>query len=324
MNMKKIFTKAENLSVIFILASVFPLTGGQRGASQQLPLNNQYIVNKFSLSPAYAGAGDALEVFGSFRNDWAGISGAPETKTISANGMVCKNMGLGGTIGTYQAGIFKNNSASLSYAYHLQLGGSQWLSFGLGLGLIENHIVLADGSSQSDPIAMNNASMNSTSLDAAFGILYRCKKFHFGIDVPRLLSSKIKNADGKEVYAFAMHDGFHISYSYSCRKDWQIDPFARFMMAQNAPSTYEVAVPIKYKQKFWIAPAYKKKSMAVSFGCVPYDNFIVNYTYEFASAGIMGQSSGTHEISIGYRLMKQKKDQPAPDSKKPYYEWLNK
>ena len=59
--------------------------------AQQLTLSNQYIINRFSLSPAYAGAGDKLEIFGSYRKDWTGIKGAPETKSVSANGIIYKN-----------------------------------------------------------------------------------------------------------------------------------------------------------------------------------------------------------------------------------------
>ena len=119
---------------VFSIAVIF-LPG--TAVSQQLSLSNQYVVNKFSISPAAAGAGDMFEVFGSYRRDWMGIAGAPETKMISANGIIHKNMGLGGNVTSVQAGIFTNLAANLSYAYHVHLSGVHWLSLGVGIGVIE-------------------------------------------------------------------------------------------------------------------------------------------------------------------------------------------
>jgi hypothetical protein len=141
-----------------------------------------------------------------------------------------------------------------------------------------------------------------------------------------MISSKIKNADGNTTYSLAMQQQFNIGYKYECNPDWAIDPVAKISMVKNAPVFYELAVPVIYKQKVWLVPIYKKTSMALGIGGMPYKNFIAQYTYEFSSKGMMGQSSGTHEITIGWRMgsSKKKSDAPAPDPKKPYYQWLNK
>ena len=293
--------------------------------AQQLPLTNQHTINKFSLSPAYAGAGEGFEIFGTYRHDWMGVAGSPLTKIISANGMVCKGMGLGGTISSQEAGIFRNQTASLSYAYHVKLGGTQTLSFGLALGLLDSHVDVSGSAAQADPVAANNQGINSLVLDGGFGLLYRCKSLHAGISLPRLMSSKIKNTDGNTVYSLAMQQNIHFGYKYSFNTDWAIDPLARISMVKNAPLFYELAIPIIYRQKVWLAPVYKKTSMALGIGGIPYTNFIAQYSYEFSSKGVMAQSSGTHEITIGWRMAAKKKtDVPAPSSKKPYYQWLNK
>ena len=309
---------------IFLLSSFFSMVVFV--SAQQLPLSNQYTINKFALSPAYAGTGEAFEIFGSYRKDWANIAGAPEFKIISANGMICKNMGLGGTISTQKAGIFENQTASLSYAYHLKFTGGHNVSFGLGMGLLESHVNLAGAAGQmNDPVAMNNANVSSLVMDAGFGILYRWKTLNVGISIPRMLSSKIKNDDGKEVYALAMQQGFNLGYKYSINNDWSIDPIFKMAMVKNAPSFYDFAIPVIYKNKFWISPIYKKTDFAVGVGAIPYSSFIVNYSYEFSSKGIMGESGGTHEITIGWRMAAKKKtDVPKADSKKPYLDWILK
>ena len=295
------------------------------GYAQQLPLSNQYTINKFSLSPAYAGTGETFEIFGSYRNEWMNIPAAPESKIISANGVICKNMGLGGTIGTLSAGIFQDMTASISYAYHAKLSGAHTLSFGLGLGLFESRVNIAGASAQADPVAANNANVHDMVMDASFGILYRYKTLHVALSVPRMLSSQIKDVKGNTVYTLAMQQGFNIGYKYNINNDWAIDPIAKISMVKDASMFYEAAIPVIYRNKIWLSGAYKKTSMAFGLGGMPYSNFIVNYAYDFSSKGIMGQSGGTHEITIGWRMsVKKKSETPAHDSKKPYLDWILK
>lgn len=310
--MKKIFS----LSILSLLVSV--------SLAQQISLGNQYVVNKYWLSPAYAGAGEGFEAFGTFRSEWMNIAGAPETKIITANGAICKNMGLGGSVSTLQAGIFTNISANASYAYHLKMGSTQSLSFGLGLGLVESHVDLSNSSVQADPVAVNS-DVSALAMDASFGVLYRFKSLHAGFSIPRMLNTKIKDEDKNKVYSLGPHYVTHVGYGHSFNSDWAIDPMAVISIAENAPVHYQVAVPIIYKQKIWLSPAYKKTSMAIGVGGIPYSNLIVNYSYEFASKGIMGESGGTHEITVGWRMAaKKKSDAPAPDRKKPYLDWILK
>ncbi len=290
-------------------------------AAQQLSLSNQYVVNKFSISPAYAGAGDRLEVFGTYRRDWMGISAAPETKTISANGIIHKNMGLGGTVTSLQAGIFTTLSASLNYAYHIHLSKTNLLSFGIGIGVVENHLDLSSKGAQDDPVVMN-ADRTSNMIDASFGILFHTKNLHIGFAAPRLLSNE--DVDQSLYYLTPQYKA-HLGYKLAINTAWAIDPVAIVSLPKNTDAYYEVAVPIMYREKIWITPAYKKSSMAIGLGAKICSSFVFNYTYEFASTGIAGKSSGTHEITIGWKLgAKAKTDELPKDKKKPYYKWLAK
>src|SRR3989337_4393251 len=103
--------------------------------AQQLPLGNQYLMNGFSLSPAYAEADDNMEALLSYRKDWTGVDGSPESKLINHNGSlpklfssrpkVPKDMGVGATIISEEVGIFRNTSVSLSYAYKINISKVQ-------------------------------------------------------------------------------------------------------------------------------------------------------------------------------------------------------
>ncbi len=303
----------------FLLTIVFCLMQ-QDVSAQQISLSNQYIVNKLSLSPAYAGAGDNFGIFGSYRRDWIGVTGAPETKIISANGNVCKNMGLGGSITSIQAGIFTNLSAMLQYAYHVKFSGTSFLSIGLGLGVLENHLDLSNNETQIDP-TINNMDRTSSMIDISAGILFRHKNLHLGISAPRLRANQ---RPGKESYFLWPHRQAHLSYKLAINKIWAIDPIMVVYLPKDAPVFYEVAVPIIYQQKVWLTLAHKKTCNAVGIGTNLKANFVLNYTYEFSGKG-MAQGTGTHEITLGWKMSNKKSgDQTKSDKKKPYLEWINK
>jgi len=317
--MKKLLHLFFSLPVVFLFQAEF-------SQAQQIPLSNQYTLNRFALSPAYAGTSDGFEIFGSYRNEWMNIPGAPESKVISANGKIYKNMGLGGTLSSRQAGIFQDLSASVSYAYHLKFSGNHQLSFGLGLGLQDSRVNVEGGLAQADPVAANSADVNALVLDAGIGVLYRYKELHIAISIPRSIASKVKDVNGNLIYTLAYQQGFNVGYKYAINTDWAIDPIVKINMINSKYMYYEATVPVIYKNKIWFAPFYKKSAIAFAVGGSPYSNLLINYAFEFSTKGIMAESGGSHEITIGWKINSQKKksDIPAPDAKKPYYEWLNK
>ncbi|OFX36448.1 MAG: hypothetical protein A2X08_14625 [Bacteroidetes bacterium GWA2_32_17] len=285
--------------------------------AQQIFLSNQHIVNKYSLSPAYAGTGELFGVFGSYRRDWMGVSGAPELKVISANGSVCKNMGLGGSISAQQAGIFTNLSAMLSYAYHVKLSGSSFLSFGLGIGILEKHLDLSNNESINDPYVYT-VDRTSSMLDASFGILFRYKNLSFGFGSPRVLSNK--ESESRFIWT---NRQVHLQYKFSFNNTWAVEPTILYLPKE--PQFAEISLPIIYQQKIWLNLLYKKSSMGIGVGAKLKSNFVFNYTYELYQRGIASSSGGTHEITLGWKLINKKNDgQPKPDNKKPYYDWVNK
>ncbi|MBI5541065.1 MAG: PorP/SprF family type IX secretion system membrane protein [Bacteroidia bacterium] len=305
--------------ILFILTIVFCF-GQLSSIAQQLTLSNQYIVNKFSLSPAYAGLNEKFEIYGSTRNEWIGVYGAPLTNSISANGAIGKNMGIGASISNMQAGIFINISTSLYYSYHIRLSKTKFLSFGLGCGMLENHIDLNNNDAQSDPIFMRSGS-KSAMIDASFGILYSSKKLHIGASAPRLLGRRTDNS----LYALWPHYQAFMSYKLNFSKTWAINPTAIIHYPVDAPSFYNFTIPIIYDQKVWFTLIYKETGDAgIGIGANLKSNLIFNYTFEWYEHGLAHRSGGSHELTLGWRMNKKNTDQLKKNKKKPYYEWVNK
>jgi type IX secretion system PorP/SprF family membrane protein len=304
--------------------------------AQQAPLGNQYLINDFSLSPAYAGAGSHIETLLSYRKDWVGVSGSPESRMININGALPKilnflpklpgNMGIGATLLSEQAGIFRNTSFSLSYAYEIKIAAVQSVRLGLSVGILENNMDLTDliTNSQTDPAILGTQDIRKAVFDASFGALYRFQNLDVGFALPQLMESSIKDDNSTSLYSLSRHYLIHASYLYAINKDFQLKPFLIARTTANSEFMYEVAALVKYQKQWMLGLTYRKSNLGLSMGGEFYDIIIMNYTYEFSGQGMLSKSSGTHEISLGFALGKKKDKAPAPSGKKPYYDWIDK
>ena len=121
--MKKIFTL---ILVLTIAAASY--------AQQNSPFS-QYIFNQMIINPAYVGTKQLISINGTYSTQWTGFKGAPSTQTISAEGGLNKNMGLGihflnDRIGAqYQQGLFA------SYSYIIKFNEQWRMSLGIAAGI---------------------------------------------------------------------------------------------------------------------------------------------------------------------------------------------
>lgn len=307
------------LTVAFVSALAV-LLSAYSSCAQQMPLHNGYIINKYSLSPAYAGIYDNFDAFASYRRDFSGLPGAPETRSVTASGNICNNMGIGAKLTTFQAGIFTNLSATLSYAYHIKISGTSIVSIAIGAGILENHLDLSGESALNDPM-LNSVDRTSGKVDANFGIIFKGKNCFAGITAPRI--SPNTNSE-QTVYILENLYSAHAGYNYKIGKNWELSPVALIYLGEHFPMYYEIQLPVVFQQKFWIVPGYKKTSISLGFGGKIYRNMMLFYTYEYSSKGMQIHTGNNHEVTLGWKINKTKSgDVPAPDNKKPYYEWMN-
>jgi type IX secretion system PorP/SprF family membrane protein len=298
--MKRFFS----IFVVFVLLSC-------QSHAQQLLLDNQYLINKYSLSPAYSGYNKNFESFLGYRQQWFGIEGAPTKQMVSLNGPIGKKSGLGLTINNLSTGNFTHFVSVFNYAYHVKLGKTQSVSFGLGAEVYRNQL---EGSKvktvSDDPVVVGNEALTGTTFNANFGILYNMKNFNLGIVLPRILPQKITYKSGNQ-FTVASQYLIHVSYLLPASKYLEIEPFVIARGTQQSGVFYEASLMTKFKKKFWLVGTYKKSGMAMSVGAALNSRIVFNYTYEFGGNDIIALSSGTHEITLGFLIKRaDKRDVP--------------
>ena len=289
------------------------LTGGSILFAQQAPLNYQYMIDGYSLNPAFAGMNGGLEAYLGIKKDRLDADYSPRTITFDMNAPLGKKVAIGGSLINDQAGIFSNTYASLSYTFHAKFGENHGLSLALAGGI--NAKVVDFGGINvmhtDDPLLQNARELKETSLNYGAGLLYHLKGFTLGGSVPGLYS------DNNDFYAYKRHYIIHSSYTFNIAPNWQLQPLAIVRGAENAPWSYEGTAIVKYMERYYLGATYRKESIgALSLGGFLTDNILFHYAYDFALPfdeykGVIGDNKGGHEIAIGYRFggkTKNKKD----------------
>jgi type IX secretion system PorP/SprF family membrane protein len=295
--------------------------------AQQLPVTNQYLVNKYSLSPAYAGYNGRSEIFIGFRRQWAGITGTPKTSFANFTTPLSDKAWLGGSIISDQTDIFKNFYVSLSYTYQLQITANQFIGFSLWGSVRQNTINLLNINvpDPDDPLIANKQKLVGTGFNAGASILYRTKHFDMGIVIPFLFLNKNKYGVGSENNLMIIERELfvHASYRFMLNEDWQIQPIFVFRSTKNNISCFDISSLVKYLNKYWLGLTYRNTSiMGLSAGGEILEGLVLNYTYEFSVGGYTNYFSGTNEISLGYIFNIQQKSKRNKRST-PYPSFIN-
>ncbi len=185
--------------IIKTSALLFLLCIGMVAKGQQNIQFTQYIFNSMSVNPAYTGYKE--EWFGQLglRSQWVGIEGAPETGTVSIDGVVDpyqKRHGLGFQAAADRLGPQSATSFYANYAFRLRLNDedTQRLSFGVSAGVTQYSL---DGAKlrPNDQIdgVIPAGRINSFIPDVRFGVYYYNLHWYAGVSVMDLLSGDQSN-----------------------------------------------------------------------------------------------------------------------------------
>lgn len=284
--------------------------------SQQLPINNQYLINKFSLSPSFAGFSKHTEGFLGYRQSWVGVKGAPSLAMIDVNGSIFNTMGVGASVYAEKTGNFMHFYLSGAFAFHAKFGEDTYLSLAVEPKLYRNQLNIANVESYGiiiDPLLQNNESLVGTTVDVGASVMFKAKGLVVGIYAPRTLGLKLSYSDVDAQYQLKRHYIGHLSYDINVSENMKITPIAIVRTTEQSKLNYEVAGLFEFKEKLWSGLAYKAgNSLSVLAGGSVSDWLIVNYSYDFGIGGITGASTGSHEITLGFLF--NRNDEPREPS----------
>ncbi|MBN2699786.1 MAG: PorP/SprF family type IX secretion system membrane protein [Bacteroidales bacterium] len=273
---------------------------------QQIPLSKEYIVNSYSISPAYAGINGGFELFFQARKNLLGQVNSPEINKLSINGSVFNHVGLGLNFSEYRRGIFNTISFETSYSYQILIKEEHLISFGLSAILLKNNINLASVDELGyDPYFNFESNFSTVSVNFGTGIVYNYNGIRLGITAPLLLKNKIKN-NGYVVYNTDSNIGLHAGYVF---RHNLLTFYPMILLHHFSGYNYwEGSFLCQLRNTVWGGLSFgKNKSVGICLGGAPFENVIINYSYELSGNPAKAAYSGSHELNVGVLINKKRR-----------------
>ena len=154
--------------------------------AQQDPQYTQYMYSMNILNPAYAGSRGVTSIGLLGRTQWVGVDGAPQTATLSINGPVGKNVGLGFSVIHDEIGPVKEDNLYADFSYTLNFSGEDKFAFGIKAGATFLNVREFTTVDQ-DPL---NVPVSLVAPNFGVGVMYYNDRFYAGLSVPNFIESR--------------------------------------------------------------------------------------------------------------------------------------
>ena len=276
-------------------------------SGQLAPVTSQYVLNPLSINPAYAGNRGALNIAAFYRRQWTGITGAPETMTLSADApFLDSKLGLGFIITNDKIGVTKETHFLTNYSYKINMDKGN-LSLGLGAGLMTTNTAWADlvVLDPGDENFLNNSRVFVVP-DFSFGVYYSYQNYFAGLSVPKLLGYKFDFDKNK--YTIMFNPGqydylLNVGYVYSLSKKIKLFPSTLVTISPKEKLLVDLNAYVSLNDRIWAGLSYRnKRSLGVLFQFAVNNQFRIAYTYDIDFGTLGHYSNGSHEIMIRYEF----------------------
>ncbi len=299
---------------LFISILAFIIIDIQATIAQSDANYAHYMFNSLPFNPAYAGNKDNPTLISSYRMQWIGIEGAPQTFFLSTDLPLRSNkMAIAADVYADKIGDFSVLKSYLSYAYKIQLNSNYRASFGLAMGYENRNNNRPNNSSSVDPI-FNNLNFNEHAFDARTGIYISSDRFYFGLSATSLLSQSIEASNSITNYST-----FYLSSGYTKSISPTLTLFPSFLYKDNfmTGGVFNFTQYIGINSKYWFGFSYRNgintfnnknlkfinsnsRVLSMLMNIEILENMRIGYAYDYSLSTLNQFENGSHELLITY------------------------
>lgn len=322
------------------LLFVFGLMTGVMAAAQQRPHYTQYILNPYVLNPALTGIENYTDIKLSYRNQWLGFPGAPQTVYATIHAPIGKedyrtsatsfavpgenprgkqyweeytaaapHHGIGASVVNYKTGYINRFFATASYAYHIGLSPKLNLSAGFAAGISGVNVDASkiELANPVDPaVGGFTTELRKIKPELNAGLWLYSDQFFAGASVQQIIPQKM-NLVASDLYQSTLVPHVFVTTGYRALvgDDVNVLPSVMLRYIQGMPLYVDVNVKAQYQDRFWIGGNYRIKEGFAAMAGVNISNVVnVSYAYDVNNSKYLLQYAqrGTHEIVIGFLL----------------------
>ncbi len=313
----------KNIILWIVLTVCIPFVG----KAQQEAQFTQYMLNRLSFNPAYAGSSGAICVTGLYHNQWMGLKFSPDalgnTPSTPQNFLVSIDApvrvlhgGLGATIFTDKIGYTNSVTAKVDYAYRFYVGNGN-LSIGLEANMFSfsrDYAKYVGGSSLTgdinnpidqsiqDPLLSGEGEASDFLFDLGFGLYYQIPgSFYVGVSSMKLLEMKGDNTNWQNRRAFYLTSGFE--YIFPAMPSIKLTP--SFLLKTDFGSTqFDISAVAEYERRYWFGLSYRIEDAISLLGGLYWKDFRIGLSYDITTSSLgyvkSGRSFGGIELFLRY------------------------
>lgn len=277
--------------------------------SQQDPQYTQYMYNMNILNPAYAGSRGFTSIGILGRTQWVGVEGAPQTATLSINGPVGKNVGLGFSVIHDEIGPVKEDNLYGDFSYTLVTSEESRLAFGIKVGatfLNVREVITVDP----DPL---NTAISQIAPNFGAGLMFYNERFYAGISAPNFLETRYLDTKNGIVSTASekMHYFLTTGYVFDLDYNLKLKPSAMVKATTGAPLSVDLSLNLLVQEKVELGLSVRlDDSISAMVGFQVNQALRIGYAYDYTTSKFGNFNSGSHEIMIMFDINKKKMKSP--------------
>ena len=300
--MKRIFC-------IFIMISAF----FSQMIAQQYPLFSNYIINGYAFNPAIIGQNEHVDLRGTYRTQWVGLSGQPQTQIVMLNGRVGKSgFNIGGNFYNDVAGKLKKTGGALMLAYTQKMSDNTQLSLGVSGGYFKVSVLDNVFVQDFQDLTLLGGQAGIKVPDLNVGLYFRqTDGFFAGISVPQLFQKKIIFDPSLRVSnptALVRHYYGMVGYTLKINDKLKLEPSALVKIAPSDKPQVDVSIRGIFNNMFWLGGSFRTEDAVVAMAGIENPKWYAAYSYDVTTSLLRNASSGSHEITLGLRFGGKCKD----------------
>jgi type IX secretion system PorP/SprF family membrane protein len=259
-----------------------------KGYSQSMPMYSQYMYNMTNINPAYAGNRSVPSVAFMWREQWAGLAGAPSTKSITLD-LPSSDKKFGFGIQLFDdkyVNVIHRTGLNLYYNLKIPVSEKGVLSLGLKGGFYNDMKMLTnvDLGQITAYDAAYASNFNKIVPLAGAGVYYNDDHFYAGFSAPDVVTfSKTQNykSDSSLYQVNELHYFLTTGYSFDVNDDVKLKPSLLFKIVSGAPIQTDFNLNVWLKNTVGVGASYRTGESVLGMAEVQVSpQFRVGYAYD--------------------------------------------
>ena len=289
--------------------------------AQQEAQFTQFMFNKLSLNPGYAGNTGVPCFSVMHRSQWVGVEGAPTSQILNFQMPLKKNrIGIGMSVFHDKIGPSESWTYQLNYSYGIQIEKGR---LGIGLQGALRRFTVDLGSTNAIHAGDSQLLMGMQSKvlpNFGVGLYYQNPRFYLGASIPNMLRGDLSFAEGtsptNDFSQEAPHFYFMGGLIIDAVNNVKFKPAILVKYTEHAPVKIDVNAMVIFVEKLWLGLTYRLGGNLNSSTGESIDA-IVQYqlsrslraglAYDYTLSKMKSYNSGTYEMMLSYCIINKDK-----------------